>query len=1032
MIRLRREVCRALTLAAAFVFLCVSASAQQSLGTLRGNVKDELGGVIIGAVVTVSDAAGVEKNATTDEQGNYAVPGLAPGRYTVRINQAGFAAYENIGVEVAAGRTEPLDIILTVAIEQEEVTVTAEAPIGTEAESQAGAVVLRGEDLDALPDDPDDLSEALQALAGPGAGSSEDGAQIYIDGFTGGRLPPKESIREIRINRNPFSAEYDRLGYGRVEIFTKPGTDRFRGQAFFNFNDEALNARSPFAATRAPYQARRYGGNISGPLASKRASFFFDFERRETDDNDIVSAIVLDPALNPLAFNQSVLSPDRRTTFSPRLDYQLNQTNTLVARYTFEDTTRANEGVGDFNLPSRAFDVANTQHTIQLTETDVISGKVINETRFQYERNRRRQEGGLVAPTIRVLEAFTGGGAPVGVSATDQDNYELQNYTSWTVGSHSLKAGARLRFDRLREVSEQNFAGTFTFAGGLAPQLDADGNVVAGAPQVQITSLERFRRTLFLQGVFCGAGGACDAADLAAIRARGGGPTQFSISGGDPQVAVSYVDFSPFIQDDWRVRPNLTLSAGLRYETQNNIGSNLDFAPRVAFAWSPASEPRNQTTVIRGGFGIFFQRFNQNLTLQALRTTGGSQQFVVTDVNSPALNQAVFTPAGVSGVPTPDQLTSFQVRRTVREIAPDLRTPYTMQTAFSVERQLPYRITLSVSYIGARTLHALRSRNVNAPLLDASGRLPRDAAGNAVIVRPDPARGNIYRFESSGVFKQHQLVVNLNNRFSRRFTLFGNYTLNFARSNTDFAGNFPINQYDLSNEFGNSVQDQRHRLFLGGSVNALPWGIRLNPVVVVNSGRPFNITVGRDLNGDALFTERPAFATDLSRASVRRTAFGDFDLDPQPGFVIIPRNYGRGPAFYSVNLRTSKTFGFGEVPASRAAAGGAGGGRRGGGGGGGGGRRGGGGGGRGGGRGGFGGGGGEGGESSESRYNLTLSLNVQNLFNNPSLGTPTGNLNSPFFGQSNGGNGRFGFGGGGGGGQNAGARRIDLQLRFSF
>ncbi|MCA1619293.1 MAG: carboxypeptidase regulatory-like domain-containing protein, partial [Acidobacteria bacterium] len=960
-----RNVSRALTLAAALLlFLSSAAAAQQSLGTLRGNVKDELGGVIIGAVVTVSDAAGVEKTATTDEQGNYAVPGLAPGRYTVRISHEGFAAYENLGVEVQPGGTPPLDIMLTVAIEQEEVTVTAEAPVGTEAESQAGAVVLRGEDLDSLPDDPDDLSEALQALAGPGAGSSEDGAQIYIDGFTGGRLPPKESIREIRINRNPFSAEYDRLGYGRVEIFTKPGTDRFRGQAFFNFNDESLNARSPFAAVRAPYQTRRYGGNISGPLASKRASFFLDFERRETDDNDVVSAIILDEALNPVAFNQSVLSPDRRTTFSPRLDYQLNPTNTLVARYTFEDTTRANEGVGDFNLPSRAFDAETKQHTVQLTETAVISGKVINETRFQYERNRRRQLGGLVAPTIRVLEAFVGGGAPVGVSATDQDNFELQNYTSWAAGSHSLKAGARLRADRTREVSEQNFAGTFTFAGGLAPRLDAAGNVIAGAPQSQITSLERFRRTLFLQGVLCG---------------------------------------------------DLTLSAGLRYEAQNHAGSRLDFAPRVAFAWSPAADPRKQTTVIRGGFGIFFQRLNQNLTLQALRTTGGSQQFVITDVNSAALNQAVFTRAGVTGVPSPEQLTAFQVRRTVRELAPDLRSPYTMQTALSVERQLPYRITLSASYIGARTLHALRSRNVNAPFTDAAGRLPRDAAGNAVIVRPDPTRGNVYRFESSGIFKQHQLVVNINSRFSRRFTLFGNYTLNFARSDTDFAGNFPVNQYDLSDEFGNSLQDQRHRLFLGGSVSVLPWGIRLNPMLVANSGRPFNITVGRDLNGDALFTERPAFGTDLSRASVRRTAFGDFDLDPQPGFAIIPRNYGRGPSFYSVNLRASKTFGFGEAPANRAAAGGAGGGggrRGGGGGGGGGGRRGGGGGGGGGGRG----GGGEGGEGSESRYNLTLSVNVQNLFNNPSLGAPVGNLNSPFFGQSIGGNGRFGFGGGGGGG----------------
>src|SRR5215208_3109877 len=363
---LRGGALKGLALCVAVLFFNVCAVlAQQSLGTLRGNVKDELGGVIIGATVTATDAAGVEKTAETDEQGNYSFAGLAPGRYVVRINQAGFAAYENLGVEVQAGRTEPLDIVLTVAIEQEEVTVTAEAPVGTEAESQASALVLRGDDLDALPDDPDDLSEALQALAGPGAGSSEDGAQIYVDGFTGGRLPPKESIREIRVNRNPFSAEYDRLGYGRVEIFTKPGTDRFRGQAFFNFNDESLNARSPFAATRAPYQSRRYGGNVSGPLSSKRASFFLDFERRETDDNEDVRAVVLDAGLNPLSFNQSILSPDRRTTFSPRLDYQINQTNTLVARYTYERGTRVNEGIRDFDLPTRAFDVETTQHTLQ-------------------------------------------------------------------------------------------------------------------------------------------------------------------------------------------------------------------------------------------------------------------------------------------------------------------------------------------------------------------------------------------------------------------------------------------------------------------------------------------------------------------------------------------------------------------------------------------------------------------------------------------------------------------------------------------
>ncbi|HYP53658.1 MAG TPA: TonB-dependent receptor, partial [Pyrinomonadaceae bacterium] len=713
-----------------------------------------------------------------------------------------------------------------------------------------------------------------------------------------------------------------------------------------NFNDESLNARSPFAATRAPYQSRRYGGNVSGPLASKRASVFLDFERRETDDNEVVRAVVLDPVgLSPLGFNQSILTPDRRTTFSPRLDYQINPTNTLVARYTFEQGTRINEGVGDFNLPTRAYDVENTQHTLQLTETAVINQKVINETRFQFERNRRRQEGGTNLPVVRVLESFTGGGAQNLLSSNDQDRFELQNYTSWTAGAHSLKAGARLRADRVRDVSQQNFAGTFTFSGGNAVALDPDNRIVfqtdAEGRQVpvftQITSLERFRRTV----LFGTSGVPSNFGALALSRNELGiGPTQFSISAGDPEASVTYWDFSPFIQDDWRVRPNLTLSAGLRYERQNLINGDLDFAPRVAFAWSPAADPRNQRTVIRGGFGVFFQRVNENLALQAARFNGtNQQQFVVTDTASPLLNGSTFAIGAVDGVPTPTvdvvptpaQLTAFQVRQTVRRLAPDIRAPYTLQTAFSVEQQLPYRVTLSVSYIGARTLHVLRSRNVNAPLVDATGRLPRDSAGRAVGVRPDPARGNVFQFESSGVFNQHQLVVNVNNRFSRNFTLFGNYVLNFAKSDTDFAASFPVNQYDLTGEYGNSAQDQRHRVFIGGAINALPWGLRLNPTLVANSGRPFNITVGRDLNGDSLFTERPAFATDLSRTSVRRTAFGDFDLDPQPGFVIIPRNYGRGPAFFSVDMRMSKTFGFGEL--AQANAGGGGGGRRGGGGG---------------------------------------------------------------------------------------------------
>jgi hypothetical protein len=737
---------------------------------------------------------------------------------------------------------------------------------------------------------------------------------------------------------------------------------------------------------------------------------------------------VLLSQFTPVPFAQVLLAPQRRTTFSPRLDYQLNQNNTLVARYSYQRSSRENSGVGDLSLPTRAFDTSNTQHTLQLTETAVINQRVINETRFQYVRDRRLQQGDAAEPTLRVLEAFTGGGSQVGESLNSVDRFELSNHTSWSVGNHSLRAGARLRSIRLTDISPQNFAGTFTFAGGgLAPQLDPTGQIIrdaSGNPLLaNITSIERFRRTRFFQEQCRATPAQC--LTPAQIRERGGGATQFSISGGNPETRVAQTDFGPFIQDDWRVRPNLTLSLGLRYEAQTNIESNFNFAPRVAFAWSPGAGGGGARSpmVIRGGFGIFYQRVAENLVLQANRFNGSNQQqFIVTGATESGQNVLNLFP----NVPTIETLTGFLIQQTVRRVADDVQAPYTMQTAISLERQLPYRVTLSVNFISARTLHVLRSRNVNAFFPDAFRRGQR--------VRPLNDQGNIYQYESSGRFNQNQLIISANNRLSRALTLFANYTFNKANSDTDGPNSFPSNQYDLSGEYGRSSQDIRHRLFIGGAINALPWGIRLNPLVIANSGRPFNITTGRDLNGDTLFNERPAFATDLSKPGVIVTRFGAFDPNPDAGQALIPRNYGTGPAFFVVNLRASKTWGFGDV---KAADGQAGGGGRGGRGGGGGGRRG--GGGRGGGGGGGRGGGGFGsgdtgdagdGGTTEKRYNLTFSLNFQNLFNHSNLGQPVGNLSSSLFGQST--TTAGGFGAGGGDNPSAGNRRVEMLLRLSF
>jgi hypothetical protein len=1002
--------------------LCVSSAfAQQRTASLRGQVFDELGGAIVGATVTVIDAKGVEKSVVTNGSGSYTINGLAPGKYTVRAATTGFGIYENTEVNVVAGQSEPFNITLKVAIEEQKVTVASDSPsLSTEPENNAGAVVLKGADIDALPDDPDDLAAALQALAGPSAGPN--GGQIFIDGFSNGRLPPRSSIREIRINSNPFSAEYDRLGFGRIEILTKPGSDRFRGSASFGYNNNVFNSRNPYALTRPPYQSRQYGGNFSGPIVKKKASFFIDFEKRDINDQAIINAIILDPSLNIVSFGETVPTPSRRLSVNPRIDYQINASNTLVARYSYEHTSRIN-GVGGFDLDSRQYSNTGSEQQIQLTETAIINKTVVNETRFQFRHEPSASNANNTIPTINVLDAFRGGGSQVGLASNTQNFWEVQNNTSMTLGRHAFKFGVRFRHINIRDISPQGFGGTWTFGGGLGPVLDANNQVVinpvTGLPVLtELTSIERYRRTLLFQGL---------AMTGPQIRALGGGATQFSISAGNPLATVGQIDFGGFAQDDWKLRPNLTLNLGLRYENQDNISSNMNFAPRIGFAWSPGSAQQSKM-VIRGGFGVFYDRVGENLTLTAERFNGtNQQQYSVVDNN--ILNL-------FPNVPSAADLAAFAAPISTYRLAGDLQAPYTIQSVMSVERQLTRTLKVTASYINARTEHLLRGHAVNAPL---PGTFVPSIPGSGV--RPLGNIGNVFQYESTGRSNQNQFIVQINHSLTRTASINAFYVLSKTNSDTDGSGSFSANPYDFSGEYGRSSQDIRHRLVMFGSFR-LPWGVSLNPFVIVTSGAPFNITLGRDINGDTLYTERPSFApagADCSAVNIRCTAFGKFNLSPAVGETLIPRNFGRGPSSLTTRVGFSKTFGFGkETSTARNNDGGGAGGRRDGGGGRpggggmpgmvgmGGGRPGGGGGGRGGGGGGggFGGGGGD----QSRRYSLTFSINAQNVLNHTNLGRPTGNLTSSLFGTSNSGGGNFG-GGGVGGPFN---RRIDAQVRFNF
>ncbi|MDT4896268.1 MAG: hypothetical protein QOH25_1345 [Acidobacteriota bacterium] len=990
----KRIIARGLSLALMLALSVVVSFAQQATGTLRGLVTDEFGGALVGATVTVVSASGVEKSVVTNDEGNYVVGGLAPGAYTVRAVANGFAVFEATDVQVVTGRNEPVDIKMSVTIEEQKVTISGDQRnLSTESENNADAIVLRGKDLEALPDDPEDLAAALTALAGPSVGPN--GGQIYIDGFTGGRLPPKEAIREVRVSQNPLNAENDRPGFGRVDILTRPGYDRLRGSASFQFNDESMNARNPFATRRADFQTRLFSFTLSGPISAKKSSFFLDFQRREEDDNDIINALVLDPSLNTVRFNQVVLQPRRFLTFSPRFDYAINQNHTLVARYTYSRNTFENQGVGGFSLLSRAFDSSNTQHTFQITETAVLNPKVINETRFQYTHSSNEQDGDNAVPGIQVLDAFTGGGSQVGLSFNRESRWELQNYSTATVGSqHVLRFGVRLRGVKVTNASQNNFGGTFIFR-----------------------TIDDYRRAL--QG------------DPTAR------PSQFTLSGGEPLAEVSQTDFGAFIQDEWRIRPNLTFTTGLRYEWQSNIDSKFNFAPRIFFAWAPggsttgtigqfgAGQPK---FVIRGGFGLFYDRFNESGTLQESRFNGINQfQFNVTG-QDPVLANVVFNQNGtVSNMPTLDTLVALKQPQVNFRVADNLQAPYTMLSAINIERQLPHNFTVYGVLVSIRQRHALLLRDINAPL-----------PGNPTV-RPDPTRGNIFQWESSGFFNMTQLQLGIRNQISPALSVFANYGTGKMESNTDCVFNIqfncsPSNSYNVNEDIGRVSFFPRHNFFLGGSLGIPKLKISLNPFIIARTGQFFNITTGSDTNGDRLFLERPAFASASTLpANLRSTPYGDFDINPAPGSKIIPRNYGEGPGFFSVNLGISRTFGFGEMPGAKPAA--AASAPRGGGGGGGGlvaggGPRGGGGaaGGGGGGGGQRGPGAGPGSAGAEKRYNVTFSVNIQNLFNRTNLATPVGNLSSPLFGESL----RTLGGFGGGGNPAAGNRRVQASVRFNF
>ena len=961
----------------------------QAGATVRGNVVDPDNALIPGATVTLTPGTGKGIIAISQSDGTYVFRNVPAGTYSLTATATGFATFIRESVRITAGQTLTQDIGMAIQQQSQVVQVTAsQAQVSVDADSNASSTVIKGKDLDALSDDPDELSSELTALAGPAAGPN--GGQIYVDGFTGGQLPPKSSIREIRVNQNPFSAQYDRIGFGRVEVFTKPGTDKFHGNASLQGNDNFFNTSNPYlGSTNAqnPYHTIFFVGSLTGPL-NHAASFSIGGSHRSIQDNSIVNptGFYSNSAASTALCNpgdltctntggypsaaRAIFAPRTRSDISPRVDLAFGQKNTLVARYQYESGSAQNDGLNTTSLPTTAYNDGNTEHTIQISDSQIVSAKIVNEIRFEYQHTNNYQTPISNAPTLNVQGTFTAGGSNLGSSTSPGSHIEVQNYTSIALTKNFIRFGGRLRYNGETLTSNPNANGTFTYNYLLDPCYYGDPTTGVKPPGCANTTT--------LCSTLNSASGVYFSSYQCAT------PSQYAITRINQATITGHTtDIGLYLEDDWKPKPNLSIGYGLRFEAQTQINSSHDFAPRLSLSYGIPRKNGNPVTVLRSGFGIFYDRFALGNLLTTYRLNGTNQV------------QATFTNPGVACQPGSTTACGSAVagRATIYTDDPALRSSYNMQGGVGVDQQVGRSATVSVNYLVTRGVHTFLSR-----------------------VFPTATSYN-EQFGSGGIFNQNQVTTNINLR-AKYLTVFGFYALSFAKSDTNGANFFLSNPYNPAQDYGRAGFNRRSVAVLGGNAT-LPYKISASPFIIAQTGNPYNITTGTDVNGDSQYNDRPVFANGTSGSCTNSSSF----VTPTTAnYTPIPINYCTAPGNFTFNLRLARTFGFG--PRTEAAAGrqdGGGGGRQGGfggpGGPGGGGGR--------GGRGGGGPGGGFGGANSGKRYNLTFGAQAQNLFNVVPRGTPIGQTLSPRFGQSiNIAGGPFGSG--------SAVRRITLQATFNF
>ena len=768
-------------------------TAPQDRAILAGRVIDPSGAPVPLVEIVLKSTRPVRK-VYTGAAGEFRFEALGLGSYELLVSAPGFNPVKR-SIRLGPSNSQPLEIRLVIASVKEEVSVTAsEKEVSTAAGSNADTISVERGLLDNLPILDLNYLAALGRFLDPGTPGGA-GTTLIVDGMEMRSVGMTASaIQEIRINNNPYTAEYPRWSRRRIEVITKSSADAYHGTLNFLLRDYHLNARDAFAAQRPQEQRRIFEGSMFGPVGrSKNTSFLLSAAREQ---EDLVAIVFAQGPSGPITAN--VPTPQANSVASLRVSHQFNDRQAIFVQQNFQDRWQNNLGVGGTTLASAGSQLRFREDEIVFNHRAIVSPKLVSQFRIMVARYWAPTKANLDAAKVVVSDAFTGGGAQ-----SDRLSTEFHTAITWlmtqTAGKHTLKYGINVPDWSRRGLSDRtNQLGTLSYA---------------------------------------------SLADLAANR-----PFAAVLQRGDPRTIFIEKNIGGFLQDEWQLRPNISLAAGVRYDWQNYFGDANNLAPRLSIAYAPG---KSRKTVIRTGAGFFFDRSGPGPILDILRFNGTQlRRYVLTGVP---------IPADLLGAPT-----------SIHRLDPAVQLPDIMQFSFGVERQLAKKSTLAINYTGTRGVQQLRSRDANAPLP------PNFEA------RPDRAVSVLRQIESAGRVEGNALELNLRGDIAPKVTGLAQYVFGRTRADTGGLNWFPASSYAPAGEWGRADTDRRHQFNFLGTALLHRWA-SLGASASLLSGIPFNITTGRDDNRDGLAMDRP---------------------------VGVTRNTGRGPGLASVDFRWFHDFRF--------------------------------------------------------------------------------------------------------------------------